>query len=72
MTPKNDEMTLEGDHYGRISRYKLTLLSQDRYTKYYMQIDELFSVSMKLLTSISILEHNRYLHNYQSNVYLIK
>jgi hypothetical protein len=72
MTSKDDEMTLEGDHYERISRCRLTPFSPARYTKYYMHIDELFSVSMKLLISISILEHNRYLHNYQSNVYLIK
>jgi hypothetical protein len=53
------------DHYGRISHHKLVPFSPSKYTEYYVHIDLLF-VSMKLLTSISILRHNRYSHGYQS------
>jgi len=64
-------MTPEGDHHERISCHRLVPLSRARCTKYYVHEDALLYVSMKLLTS-PISRHNRYSHNYQSNVYHIE
>jgi hypothetical protein len=64
-------MTPEGDYCGRISRHRLMPLSPAKYIEYYVQIDQLLSVSIDLLTSL-ISMHNRYSHNHQRNVYHIK
>jgi hypothetical protein len=64
-------MTPKVDHCGRISRHRLMTFSLARYTKYYVYIGYLLSISMELLTSL-ISKHYRYSHNYQNNVYHIK
>jgi hypothetical protein len=71
MTPKNDQMTPECDYCRRNSHHRLMTLLLVRYTKYYVHISYLLSISMKILTS-PISNHYRYSHNYQSNVYHIK
>ena len=38
MTPEDDQMTPEGDHYEMISRHRLMPLSPARYTEYYVHI----------------------------------
>ena len=66
-----NHMTPEYNHRRRIGRHKQVPLSPIRYTRYYVHMDELLFISIKLLTSL-VSRHNRYPYNYQSNVYHIE